>query len=444
MYQLSFAGLTLPFATLLEVLAVFRTDPRFLALESSDIVLKHSGQAVQAIRHNGTLTVRRPGTARDVFLSLVDEIDGAYFRPNGVLQAAWQIRRSHWKLLYDVFDLTSTPRLIFSSEQIEAAADSRGRLDLHELLQQECERRFGFRYAGPEYGRTRDRNGRHEVHVAYALAEGWAVPEAVLEEYRQLPDRFTTDMSWGRVLVDVPELRGAMSPHKVRVLVSVMRQEKGGISSANAALLALVMRLAPNSPTFEEVDDLLFHHGLVQAYNLPDRYATPQPLGTPVSKFAEVYRQNMADNRRDTSIARLKKERAAGRMSQRTVNQQTQIALLEHGRETFMLGNETSNAIDSGDVHYLLQIMDCPDDRNRVAKQTVREVFGIKLVGVRAATRRRAIFALAGYDEACQAEWESAGSPQARQRVIELHQATRAAASVHPAVFARTQVAHHA
>lgn len=197
MYQLSFAGQTLSLGTLLEVLAVFRTDSRLSSVESSEIVLLHGGQPVEVTRYNGSLTVRRPGTARDVFLSMVDEIDGAYFRPNGVTQAAWQIRRSHWKLLYDAFDLTSSPRLIFSSDQIDAASDGRGSLGLHDLLQAECERRFGFRYAGPEYGRTRDRNGRHEVHVAYALAEGLPVPEAVLAEYRALPEKFSTDVAWG-------------------------------------------------------------------------------------------------------------------------------------------------------------------------------------------------------------------------------------------------------
>ncbi|MGF6870748.1 hypothetical protein [Paraburkholderia sp. MM5477-R1] len=444
MYQLSFAGLSLSIGTLLEVLAVFRTDTRLLSVGSSDIVLMHGGQPVAVTRYNGTLTVRRPGAAQDLFLSMIDEIDGAYFRPNGVVQAAWQIRRSHWKLLYDAFDLTSHPRLIFSSEQIDAAADGRGHLGLHELLQTECERRFGFRYAGPEYGRTRHLNGRHEVHVAYALAEGWPVPEAVLAEYRELPDRFTTDVTWGRALIDVPELRGAMSPDKARVLVSVMSREKGGIHSGNAALLAMVMRLAPNKPTYAEVDDLLFRHGLVEAYSLPERYATPQPLGTPVSKFAEVYRTNMADKRRDTEMARLRREREAGRMSQRTFDLQMQIAQLEHGRETFAFGNEISGAIDGGDVRYLLDIMDCPDDRNRVSKQTVREVFNAKLLGVRAAARRRAIFALAGFDEAGQAEWEAAGSQQARERVVEAHQAARAAASIHPTVYARANVAHHA
>ena len=442
MYHLSFADQNLFLGTLLEVMAVFRTDSRLSSVESSEIVLLHGGQPVEVTRYNGSLTVRRPGTARDVFLSMVDEIDGAYFRPNGVMQAAWQIRRSHWKLLYDAFDLTSSPRLIFSSDQIDAASDGRGSIGLHDLLQAECERRFGFRYAGPEYGRTRERNGRHEVHVAYALAEGFPVPEAVLAEYRELPEKFSTDVAWGRVLLSVPELRGAMSPDKVRVLASIMSREKGGITSQNAALLAMVMRLAPNRPTYVEVDDLLLRHGLVEPYSLPERYASPQPLGRPVSKFAEVYRSRMADHRRDRAVAQLRKERTEGRISQRHFEQRMQIAQLEYGRETFAFGNEISEAIDSGDLRFLLDLMDCPDDRNRVSKQTVREVFGIKLLGVRAAARRRAIFALAGFNEAFQREWDAAGTPEAREQLVRTH-AARMPAGIHPAVFTQSLVAHH-
>ncbi|CAN7804954.1 hypothetical protein LJR267_010561 [Paraburkholderia hospita] len=442
MYHLSFAGQNLFLGTLLEVLAVFRTDSRLSSVESSEIVLLHGGQPVDVTRYNGSLTVRRPGTARDVFLSMVDEIDGAYFRPNGLMQAAWQIRRSHWKLLYDAFDLTSSPRLIFSSDQIDAASDGRGNLCLHDLLQAECERRFGFRYAGPEYGRTRERNGRHEVHVAYALAEGFPVPEAVLAEYRELLEKFSTDVAWGRVLLSVPELRGAMSPDKVRVLASIMSREKGGITSQNAALLAMVMRLAPNRPTYVEVDDLLLRHGLVEPYSLPERYASPQPLGRPVSKFAEVYRSRMADQRRDRAVAQLRKERTEGRISQRHFEQRMQIAQLEYGRETFAFGNEISEAIDSGDLRFLLDLMDCPDDRNRVSKQTVREVFGIKLLGVRAAARRRAIFALAGFNEAFQREWDAAGTHEAREQLVRTHGA-RMPAGIHPAVFTQSLVAHH-
>jgi hypothetical protein len=69
-------------------------------------------------------------------------------------------------------------------------------------------------------------------------------------------------------------------------------------------------------------------------------------------------------------------------------------------------------------------------------------VFGVKLLGVRAAARRRAIFALAGFDEARQAEWEAAGTPQARDLLVRKH-AARMAAGIHPAVFAQSQAAQH-
>ncbi|MFL9911953.1 hypothetical protein [Paraburkholderia sp. RL17-337-BIB-A] len=272
------------------------------------------------------------------------------------------------------------------------------------------------------------------------------VPEAVLAEYRELPDKFSTDVRRGKVLLDVPELRGAMSPEKVRTLASVMSREKGGITSGNAALLALVMRLAPNEPSFVEVDDLLFRHGLVQAYGLPDRYATAQSLGAPVSAFAEVFRRLMADSRRDTSIVRLRQERAAGRISQRSFDQQMQIAQLEHGRETFEFGNEFSNAIDSGNLPYLLDLLDRPDDANRVSKKAVRGSFGVKLLGVRAAARRRAVFELAGFDEAQQAEWEAAGAAQ-REVLMRTHNTIRAGgvALIHPAVYGgKTMVAQRA
>jgi len=204
------------------------------------------------------------------------------------------------------------------------------------------------------------------------------------------------------------------------------------------------MRLAPNAPNYVEVDDLLFRHGLVESYSLPDRYVSPQPLGTPVSKFAQVYRRKMADHRRDAEIARLRKERAAGNVSQREFDRRMQIAQLEHGRETFASGNEISEAIDAGDLQFLLDLMDCPDERNRVSKQTVREVFGVKLLGVRAAARRRAIFELAGFDEARQAEWEAASAEQRNVLMRKRHELRAAGvASIHPAVYGGKTAAAH-
>lgn len=73
-------------------------------------------------------------------------------------------------------------------------------------------------------------------------------------------------------------------------------------------------------------------------------------------------------------------------------------------------------------------MLDRPDDANRATKLAVREVFGIKLIGVRAAAWRRGIFQLAGMD-ALQAEWEalSVSQREARRVAREIARAREAA-----------------
>ena len=79
------------------------------------------GHPVSVTRFNGSLTVRRPGTAISVFLSVIDEIDGAFFRPSFAALEPWQIRREHWQLLYLAFDLAREPLFLFSSNQMAQA-----------------------------------------------------------------------------------------------------------------------------------------------------------------------------------------------------------------------------------------------------------------------------------------------------------------------------------
>jgi hypothetical protein len=56
----------------------------------------------------------------------------------------------------------------------------------------------------------------------------------------------------------------------------------------------------------------------------------------------------------------------------------------------------------------LLDLLDTPDDRNRSSKQAVEEFHGVKLRGVKAKARRRAVFSLCGFDETAELEWEKA------------------------------------
>ncbi len=419
MYQLSFKGFAQSFRSMLEVLGFLRTGSHADGIDAADISLTFFGHPVAVTRYNGRLTVRQPGTAVSLFLSLIDEIDAAYFRPSFSALQPWQIRREHWNLLYLAFDLAREPLYLFSSDQValaneEAAKAGRRGLDLFELLQQESQRRFGFRYAGPMLD-DRQCNGRHEVHVAYALAAGKPVPQEVIDDYTSL-SKFDSDLQWAKPLLAVPELRGALPLSKLVPLASVMRRSKQPITSANAALLVMVMGLAPKEPTTVEVDDLLYAKGILEAHPLPDSYLKPVDIGLPACKFAEVLRRTLADGIRDRRLAELEKAREEGNLSLRDLQLGKQLAILDHGRHTHTYANEFAKAVQTADVSYLLGMLDRPDDANRTTKQAVREVFGIKLIGVRAAARRRAIFELAGMDAAQQAEWESLSVSQREAR----------------------------
>ncbi|SAL81715.1 hypothetical protein AWB74_06032 [Caballeronia arvi] len=393
MYQLSFAGFSQSFRTMLEVLSLFRSNKLTAGLDAADISLAFFGHPVSVTRFNGTLTVRRPGTATSVFLSLIDEIDGAYFRPAFAALEPWQIRREHWQLLYLAFDLARDPLYLFSSDQVPQANEEAGQsgprgLDLFEHLQQESERRFGFPYAGPvvEDGGGQ-RNGRHEVHVAYALAAGKPVPQTVIDDYTSL-SKFNSDLQWAKSLLVVPELRGALPLPKLAALASVMRHSKQAITSQNAALLVMLMGLARDEPSTVEVDDLLFAKGVLDQHPLPETYLKPVDVGQPSCTFAEVLRRTLADQTRDKRLSELEQARAAGMKSKRDLELGKQVAILDHGRATHTFGNDLARAIQEADMSYLLSVLDRPDDANRGTKQAVREVFGIKLIGVRAAPRR--------------------------------------------------------
>jgi hypothetical protein len=135
----------------------------------------------------------------------------------------------------------------------------------------------------------------------------------------------------------------------------------------------------------------------------------------------------MADELKAATLTRLELERADKKINQRYFDLQRQMAVLDHGRGSFQYANEFATAVEKGDVGFLLSVVDRPDDQNRWTKMAIREFFGVKLIGVKAAARRRSIFALAGMDEAQQAAWEQE-STEARAAGLADREAERAKA----------------
>jgi hypothetical protein len=410
MYTLSIPSATIELEALVEVFHLFFHDGRFEAFETKDVRLTRNGATLDVTRYNGQFTVRRRGTASDIFFSMLEETYQAWFLRDGTCLQPWQVRSRHWEMLQAMYGLARKPQLMLSSDQLEAesvGAAKRGEaFSLPELVRSIALARFGFGAEGPRVSATGLVNGRHEVHVAYALLANQPVPDVVLEDYRAQEDPFRFDLKWADLLLDVPELRGAMSQSKLRHLALIMRREKKGITSETAAVFITVKQRLGNEPSPVDVDDVLFEQGLVDALPLPDSYQRPVDVGTPISPLAARLREIQSVAQRDRALERAETERAAGEISRRQYDLARQLTLLDHGRWNFEWSNSFATAVERRDVAMLLSILDTADDANRCSKQAVREIHGVKLRGVGPVARRRAIFALCGLDEAARAEWE--------------------------------------
>ncbi|NVH76327.1 hypothetical protein FSB08_28300 [Paraburkholderia sp. JPY432] len=410
MYQLSIPGQVFTTATLSGVFALFANEA-VQATETTLINLEGGAAAVRVTRYNGTLGIRRDGTVAAIVAAMFDEARSLWLSTYGPEPKPWQIRASHWELLFALFDLVRTPTRFLSTDQIDAqqaaAREARQFFNLSTLFNDVAMERFGFGCGGPcvPGGST---NGRHELHVAYALLRNEPIPEAVLSEYRAMDRAFRYDLEWASTLLDVPTLRGRLPAAKLQQLVSVMRAAKQPVTAETVDALVDAVAGVSNAPDFFEVDDALFAAGILSVDVLPPMFNEPVELGTPVNAFAGRLRQILADARRDRAVDQADMERAQGRMSARRHKLECGMALLSHGRETFEWANKVAVALEQRDLSLLLQVLDSPDTRNRSSKRAVEEHYGVKLRGMTAKDRRRAIFALCSMDALAQATWEAA------------------------------------
>jgi hypothetical protein len=367
---------------------------------------------------------------------MLGEIEQAWFRRGDALAQPYEVRRPHWDMLFGLLELARSEMLLLSSDQLsEARSDAAvrgGRFNLRDELVVMIEQRLGFGAGGPRLSATGQVNSNHGVHVLHALAQNLPVPDEVLADYRVTPEAFGYMEHSGRVLLDVPALRGTVSLDKLRWISRVMERDGKAINESNADLLARAAVLMPNDPSYGEVDDVLYRLGFLDKLPLPKMFQEPVDLGVPVSSLAARIRDLRADLTRDLQLERVEKDRASGNISEREYLSRRDCALLEHGRWSFEGGNEIARAIENREVGFLLEFLDQADDSNIATKAAIQEVLGVKLRRVKPAERRRAIFAMCGFDETAQAAWEAVDA--ARKATIrkqrETARAREAAAAV--------------
>lgn len=419
MYTLSIPAASFNVPTLIEVFEIFGSE-RMSGIESCEIRLTRDGQPITVTRYNGVLAVRTAESALALAGRMLEEIWQLGFVRDRVALKPFEVRPAHWSLLFSLLDLSGRPYLMLSSEQFEDEVDrARGeghRFDLRDTFDALAHARFGFGMGGPSVQPGEPCNSRHEVHVAYALLLD-AVPDIVLDDYRALIDPFRHSLAWAQCLLDIPSLRGSISREALSRLRTVMKRDGKLITEQNAVALSELMRQLPIDPSMVAIDDLLAAHGIVdQKMSLPAPYGKAVDVGVPASPLASRMRELMAESHRDQAIAHIELEWAAGRLATREYRLRHELVLLDHGRATYEWGNRIVQAIEGRDPGFLLQILDTTDDWNRLSKRAIFEVLGVKLTGLRAVARRRAVFALCGLDEAAQAEWEAQAQGQRAAR----------------------------
>ncbi|TGP40258.1 hypothetical protein EN871_28960 [bacterium M00.F.Ca.ET.228.01.1.1] len=410
MYTLSIPNETFTVPTLAGVIALF-TNERVKGTETSSISLRSEGLAASVTRYNGTLAIRCAGTAAEIVARLFDEVHAFWLSAYGEQARPWQIRPTHWNELFALFELARAPQSFLSTDQVDAekvaAREARQFFNLSSLFHEAAIARFGFGAGGPPVAGGQV-NGRHEVHVAYALLRNEDVPVAVLNDYRAMERPFRHDLEWAELLLSVPEIRGQLPAGRMQRVSSVMRHAKQSITAGNIDAIVAATAGLPETAGYIEVEDALFDAQILRAEPLPPMFDKPVAIGQPLNDFAARLRQLLADSRRDRALDRADMERAQGRMSARRHKLECEMALLSHGRETHDWPNRVAAAVDQRDVAMILDLLDTPDDHNRTSKQVVEEFHGVKLRGMKAKARRRALFAFCGLDEPAQAAWEKA------------------------------------
>ncbi|AXF12785.1 hypothetical protein CUJ91_32975 (plasmid) [Paraburkholderia graminis] len=410
MYTLSIPNETFTVATLAGVIALFANE-RVKETETSSISLLSDGVPASVTRYNGTLAIRCAGSAAEVVSRLFDEVHAFWLSAYGEQARPWQIRLTHWDELFGLFELARAPHIFLTTGQIDAekaaARDARQFVNLSSLFHDAAIARFGFGAGGPPAAGGQV-NGRHEVHVAYALLRNEDVPAVVMDDYRAMERPFRHDLEWAESLLDVPEIRGRLSANRMQSVSSVMRHAKQSITADNIDAIVAATAGMPETAGYIEVEDALFDAQIVSAAPLPAMFDKPVAIGQPLNDFAARLRQLLADWRRDKALDRADLERAQGRMSARRHKLECEMALLSHGRESYEWPNRVASAIEERDLSMLLNLLDTPDDRNRSSKQAVEEFHGVKLRGVKAKARRRAVFSLCGFDDTAARDWEKA------------------------------------
>jgi hypothetical protein len=354
------------------------------------------------------------GDPRDWLNLMLDEVMPFVKTELGAIKAPHEMTRAQWGAVTSIGSIGYGVMPCFTHE-------TRGRVgDFPRVVAEEFRRRFGYGHNGPVYDNTGQSNSRHEVHVAYALARGDAVPQEVLQEYLTNESLTATlDMHWfGRVLRQ-PFLRGRFrTVEEMATALGLIGKERE-ISEENLPGLIQALSEIPVGANYIDVDNQLYAHGFL---SLRPQYPLPEAesLGQPVNDFAERLHAELIQFRSRRDTKRLDKEALSGKLTQREIDERRRAIGSIGAREGYTWANRVAQAILDKNLPCMLDVL-C-DNNNEASQRATELEFGVRLRSKRAADRRRTVFGLAGFvsDEAYrQAELDLAAQVAQRKAQAE-------------------------
>lgn len=417
-YLLTFDGQTASFHTRAEARDFVMTDECIAGIESAAITLTGPvNRSFRVLRYNGTPIVLEDGPAVDVLNRMVDEFHATWFVREGVVLKPFEILREHWNILFRLFEIGRHPLMLLSPDQYDEMKDA-GYGNVGRYLEGYLERVFGFGAGGPRVDATGYVHGEHGVHVAYALATNRNVPIEVLADYHATPGLFGGTQSWASAFLAMPEIRGHVSTDSLNTIARILAREG---TPLNAGSVELVRQVVDRIPSGEEgsyvvVDDVLYELGALPKPSVSLSRSESGELVEPRCPLAKAIVDMIEETRYVRSLASLDKDRHSRRISQREYESSKLWVERDYETRSYSYGNKMSEAIENRQIGYLLSVLDSPDDRNRGSKKAIHQVLGVKLLGLKAAERRRTIFGLCGMNEAEQARMEQVLSEQADAR----------------------------
>lgn len=416
MYQVSYDDTTHSFNTMGDVLVFMHREkdqdgnPAFNPV--GNVTVEKDGIPLVFVRNGyGKYGIQQEGSAFDLFLGMLDEVEQLYVKKGAEVLQPYQMKRTEWEAVVAIGSATYNVYPCFTMDQLQERRKIEGNNGLFDTmaLSRFCEamflERFGYGHNGPRYDRHGQTNSRHEVHVAYALAAGKEVPAEVLDEYRARI-RGTYDIGkWFKTLIDVPQLRGKIPAEKLAVLCNILSHNGIQLTDENASSFIKLMWEVPSEPTYVEMDDFLYGKGILPAKYL-ENPAPDVDISTAFSPLALRIRQLIGEYRVKNETKRIEEQRHGGSIGLREFEMmKVQIERIVE-TEPMEWANKMARAVEELNLELLLHVLDTPDDTNTASKKAIHEHRGLKLLGLKAKDRRNAIFVFCGYDSEKRQQYE--------------------------------------